>query len=290
MTFRTIGRPLIAAGLCAGALAPPAAAAPDLVLTPKPNLGELTWEGTPAAAANVTYLPAGYNLTDAEGVCGKDAATYCEEVLVGVSVAGHLDVRLTDMQLNPSGLVLDDYDLFLYEADAAGTTGALVEKSAEAPGVDELLTVPVRPGHYLARVVYVSTALGGYRGHVALTSPTAAAPATPTEATAPPRVELQLASSRSKRGRVLVRVSNPGPSAVTGRLSAGRAARAKKLQLAGGASWSVTLRLSLTARRTLARTGRLRLRLTATVGDGTGHATVSRTVTVKTNNAKNRGI
>ena len=168
-------RPLIAAGLCAvglsGTLASTAAAVGDRVVTPHPNGPEETWQGTPAVAANLTFVPAAYNTTDMEGVCGKDALTYCEEVVVDVLVPGHLDVRLTDMQLHPAGLLFDDYDLFLYELEDTGAAGEQVDKSAEAPGVDELASVPVEPGRYLARVVYVSTALGGYRGHVELSSP-----------------------------------------------------------------------------------------------------------------------
>ena len=169
-----IRRTVIAVGLCAlavsGTFASAAPAAPDRALTPAPTGNELTWQGTPAAAVNATFVPAAYNTTDMEGLCGKGQLTYCEEVLVDVTVAGHLDVRLTDMRLHPTGVLFDDYDLFLYESDASGTTGEQVDVSAQAPGVDELVSIPVSPGYYLARIVYVSTKLGGYRGHVALTS------------------------------------------------------------------------------------------------------------------------
>jgi DNA-binding beta-propeller fold protein YncE len=111
------------------------------------------------------------------------------------------------------------------------------------------------------------------------------------------RVTLALATRRIRaRGPVPIVVRNANAFAVRGRLSGERVARpgqrsvrlpAKRFRVAAGQRTTLNLRVPAALRRELVRTGRLRLRLTASLRDPAGDArTVNRTLTPRLRRAR----
>lgn len=161
--------------------------APDKTLTVDGATPLATWAGTPASAANLTFTE---NEVLGLGTCGKNALNYCEDILIQVGAAG------TKLKITLDGFattvppVADDFDLFVYKSDAAGTPGDFVDVDGKGAGVPEVVEVNnPAPGYYLARVVYFAVNNAGYNGKAELIGAAAPAPtgtATPGPGATPP--------------------------------------------------------------------------------------------------------
>nr|MDQ3935475.1 glycoside hydrolase [Actinomycetota bacterium] len=96
--------------------------------------------------------------------CGKNTENYCDDTLVKVEVPegarAQLRIDVDNFRPNPAS----DFDLYVYESDAVGTRGRLIDNSgtfgvvfvgAGLPaGFPENYVLPAKAGYYLVRVVY----------------------------------------------------------------------------------------------------------------------------------------
>src|SRR5688572_14979178 len=135
-----------------------AQAAPDHSETLTDVSGPQTWQGAaPASGNNVAYDAAsGEPCPETPAVDGSD---YCEQALLHVQVAvpKAIQVHLADDTVN-------DFDLFIYSSDSAGTRGALIDSSTNGSTIGEVVDVNNAgpDSYYLVQVVYFLTAAAGY--------------------------------------------------------------------------------------------------------------------------------
>src|SRR3954447_7989125 len=165
-TFRIKGILLLAL-LVLLASAAPAQAAPDRTFNLTPNAPS-EWDGPSQTALNQGYDQ------DTGGPCGKGADNYCDITLVNTGIP---DDPTAYYQAHQASLTIDvggfnpptqDFDLYVYESNAAGDRGAFVDVSGLPAGLDEQVTVPKPNGYYLLIVVYFATS-GSYHGKATLT-------------------------------------------------------------------------------------------------------------------------
>jgi hypothetical protein len=200
---------VLAAALSVGLLfAASAFAAPDRTVKVDGAAPIAKWDGAAAIGVNQTF-----SLDDILplGTCGKLALNYCEETVVNAdapaSAAAKLKVTIDGFEalLPPPPLpsLFDDFDVYVYKSDAAGTVGDFVVTGGELAGTPEVVTVPNASGFYLVRVVYYAVLNAGYKGTAELigapapqtvtvppvaspvTSPTPAPTASPTPSPTP---------------------------------------------------------------------------------------------------------
>ncbi|MCA1707507.1 MAG: glycoside hydrolase, partial [Actinobacteria bacterium] len=186
MTRTVLGVAMAAVAVLA--LAGPAIAAPDRMGTVNATT-PYAWEGAQASGANVDY-------DSASGVpCDKTPVGYCDVTLVNVDVpadfydirGGGLQVSLDNYTPNPGS----DFDLYIYESNAAGDRGQLVGSSAGLPGEDETTTIANARGYYLVQVVYFAVTQSGYSGEAKLVTRAKS----PPDIDAPPGLQEFLASN-----------------------------------------------------------------------------------------------
>ena len=139
-----------------------ASAAPDRTVTLTTAAPQQTWSGPSAVGANQ-----GYNGPSGEP-CPENpsgASDRCDQTLIHVDVEQHvnIEVRLNNDPVN-------DFDLYIYESDAAGNRGILLDSSASVQTIGEVVTVEAARGYYLVQVVYFQTA-GGYGATARITGP-----------------------------------------------------------------------------------------------------------------------
>ena len=138
---------------------PALAEAPEREVTVTPD-NPATWDGTLASGLNQSYDAASGE------PCGDELEDQCDTTLLHVDVpadfwqaqSGVLQVHLGDYLPNPAS----DFDLYIYESDAAGTRGDLVDTSADLPGLPETAEIPEASGYYLVQVVYFAVTASRY--------------------------------------------------------------------------------------------------------------------------------
>lgn len=140
----------------------------DLTIAPG---DPVTWQGTEATGANVTY-----NFSSGEACFDpRDSASdpvrrrYCDIGLLHVDLSSapdFWDTRGGGVQVRLSGYTnpTDDFDLQIFASDAAGTKGKLVGGSGHPPGSNEQFTIGSADGFYLIQVIYYATVHATYTG------------------------------------------------------------------------------------------------------------------------------
>lgn len=147
------------------AAAAPAQGAPDRTFTVNPNAAA-QWDGPSKQALNRTFDQ------DAGGPCGKAPSNYCDNTLINVGNRDDAFYRehQASLKIDVGGFAppTQDFDLYVYESDAAGNRGAFVDSSGNEPGLEESVTVNKPSGYYLIIVVYFLTN-GSYHGKATFT-------------------------------------------------------------------------------------------------------------------------
>jgi hypothetical protein len=161
----SLSKRLLAVGvslLASAALAAPASAEPpERTVTLAPP-GPATWDGTLGTGANQNYDAA------TGEPCGDDVEDQCDTTLLEVDVpAGFWDSQGGGVQVHLDDYVpnaASDFDLYIYESDATGTRGDLVDSSPGLPGLAETAEIPKADGYYLIQVVYFAVTASQYSG------------------------------------------------------------------------------------------------------------------------------
>ena len=152
------------------------------------------WEGTIATGLNQNY-------DSATGEpCGDGLEDQCDTTLLRVDVpagywdshSGGLRIDLDNYFPNPGS----DFDLYIYESDASGTRGSLVDLSGDVPGLPESAEIPAADGYYLVQVVYFAVTESRYTATAEFFERPAPAPA-PPDVDDPPGLQDVLASDPS---------------------------------------------------------------------------------------------
>jgi hypothetical protein len=109
----------------------------------------------------VLFRSTDYDST-AAGPCGKEQDNYCDDTLLKVELPegnlANVEVDLFDYRPNPGS----DFDMYVYESNAAGQPLRLVTFDGSPPAVPEFVSFPAKSGHYLIRVVYFLTTASQY--------------------------------------------------------------------------------------------------------------------------------
>ncbi|HEX8121413.1 MAG TPA: sialidase family protein [Solirubrobacteraceae bacterium] len=126
------------------------------------------WDTPPNVGANANYDgPSGEP-------CGHTPDAQCDTTLLHVDAGAFFQSHAGGMQVDAGDFTIptSDFDLYVYESDAAGTRGRLVASSGGVPGNEESTTVPdVDPtGYYLVQVIYFAVTGSGYHGSAKLVS------------------------------------------------------------------------------------------------------------------------
>ncbi|HEX2031312.1 MAG TPA: hypothetical protein VHL78_07940 [Actinomycetota bacterium] len=137
-----------------------AQAAPDHNVTLTEESGPQSWDGAAASGENQDYDAASGE------PCNETPEGYCEQALVHVNTAEPvaIEVSLADDPIN-------DFDLYIYASDAAGSRGALIDQSANPQTLLEAVQVGNAQGYYLVQVVYFQTIESGYSATAEITGP-----------------------------------------------------------------------------------------------------------------------
>jgi len=133
-----------------------------------------TWDGDTATGTNVNYnFDTGEPCEDPDDGGSPSPTTRCDRTLLNVQAgdffddrSGGVQISIGDYSPNPES----DFDLQVFESDAAGTKGQLVGSSADFIGVEESTTVSEASGHYLIQVVYFAVTESGYTGEAKFVS------------------------------------------------------------------------------------------------------------------------
>jgi len=136
--------------------APPAAAQFDRQGTVTPVM-PFTWTGPVATGHNEDYDPASGE------PCGKTEADYCDVTLVNVQAGDFFETSGGGVEFSIADTPPNDFDLYVYASDAAGTRGALVGASAGPTDVESTAIINAS-GYYLVRVIYWDVTASGYEG------------------------------------------------------------------------------------------------------------------------------
>lgn len=155
---------LLVAFVAAAVLAAPAMAikSPDREVTVTPGAPDEGWDGAIATGSNQSYD------SSAGEPCGGTVENYCDVTLLHVEAGSFWDTRDGALQINlPNSSFLpvpaSDFDVYVYESNSTGTTrGALVDSSADLPGLSESVEIPEASGDYLVQVVYFAVVASRY--------------------------------------------------------------------------------------------------------------------------------
>jgi hypothetical protein len=196
---RTIG--LLCAAIAA-LLPASAAAAPHRTLNltqANTSASPVTWDGTVHDGANVDYN------SSAGAPCSDNTDTYCDDSLLNVTLPagfrGGIQVDIDDYRPNPA----TDFDLYVYESDAAGhplrlipndgSFGVVLVGAGLPNAFPETYAFAGKPGYYLIRVVYFDAPIPSqYTGTVQLTDLIPRADK-PQDVDSPPGLQEYLASN-----------------------------------------------------------------------------------------------
>jgi hypothetical protein len=138
------------------ATAPIALAQPDREVVVTPDQAA-SWTGATATGANVAYDPA------TGEPCGKTLETYCDVTLVNVQAGDFFETSGGGVEFSIADTPPNDFDLYIYRSDAAGTRGQLVGSSAGPTDVESTSVINA-DGYFLVQVVYFQVANSGYQG------------------------------------------------------------------------------------------------------------------------------
>ena len=174
--------------LVTAVVAAPASAAPDRSLSM--SAGERTdWQGASATAVTNYYywepFGAGNVGPLTSHVCNKERTTYCEQIVLelknpvtAAEQAAGVTSKLESVTIwldsfSTANGPVNDFDLLVYESDANGTRGQLIQSDGDTFNTTkELVTFDVttdaaRPSEFvLIDVVYYQVVSGSYKGHV----------------------------------------------------------------------------------------------------------------------------
>ncbi len=160
-----ISKRLLAVGvslLASAALAAPATAEPPERTRTLAPPGPVSWTGTLASGANQSY-----NSASGEP-CGDGLEDQCDTTLLRVNVpAGFWNNQGGGVQVDLDNYVpnaASDFDLYIYESNASGARGNLVDSSGGVPGLPESAEIPLADGYYLIQVVYFAVTASQYTG------------------------------------------------------------------------------------------------------------------------------
>jgi hypothetical protein len=188
---------VVAVSICAWVFAPPALAeVPDRTVTVTPE-SQPGWDGDLSTGTNTSYDSAsGEPCTDSDASPDER----CDKTLLQVQVpTGYWDTNSGGVRVNLGNylpLVVSDFDLYIYESDASGNRGQLVDSSGDVPGMPESAEIPNADGYYLVQVVYFAVISSRYSATTEFFSRTAHA-ATPPDIDDPPGLQDFLASNPS---------------------------------------------------------------------------------------------
>jgi hypothetical protein len=138
------------------AFASPAAAQFDRQGTVTPTT-PFTWTGPVATGHNEDYDPVSGQ------PCGKTVADYCDVTLVNVQAGNFFETSGGGVEFSIADTPPNDFDLYVYASDAAGTRGQLVGSSAGPTDVESTAIINAN-GYYLVRVIYWNVTASGYQG------------------------------------------------------------------------------------------------------------------------------
>ena len=130
-------------------------AAPGGTVTPTTPFD---WAGPVATGHNESYDAASGE------PCGMTDATRCDATLVNVQAGDFFQTNGGGVEFSIAGTPPNDFDLYIYASDAAGTRGDLVGASA-GPTDEEAVAIQEANGYYLVQVVYFDVTASGYDGH-----------------------------------------------------------------------------------------------------------------------------
>jgi hypothetical protein len=117
-----------------------------------------TWAGPVATGHNEDYVPA------TGEPCGATAGTFCDATLINVQAGNFFETSGGGVEFSISDTPPpNDFDLYVYAIDAAGTCGQLVGASAGSTD-EESVAVQNANGYYLVQVVYFDVTNAGYNG------------------------------------------------------------------------------------------------------------------------------
>ncbi|HMJ94859.1 MAG TPA: sialidase family protein [Thermoleophilaceae bacterium] len=118
------------------------------------------WDGVQATGTNTAYD--GATGDPCPATPPRTPTDQCDVTLLQVNSAlfGGVQVSIESNGDTPGA---DDFDLYVYESDAAGTRGALVGSSAST-GDAESTAIDAASGYYLVQVVYFSVVNDSYHG------------------------------------------------------------------------------------------------------------------------------
>jgi hypothetical protein len=138
------------------ALVPAASAQFDRqgVVTPT---APFTWTGPVATGHNEDYNG------QSGQPCGKTEADYCDATLVNVQAGDFFETSGGGVEFSIADTPPNDFDLYVYASDAAGTRGPLVGASAGPTDVESTAIINAN-GYYLVRVIYWDVTMSGYQG------------------------------------------------------------------------------------------------------------------------------
>jgi hypothetical protein len=161
----------IAAGvLCALAAAAPAA--PDRTVPLGPGAQTFAWTGGEDVVSVSNQFPFGaFDPADPAGTCGSAGlpvplVDYCDQTLVKLAAPGSVEFTLPEAG---DGLV-DDWDMYVYSADADGNAGDLLHSGEEIGGAESFV-LDGAEGNYLVVAVPYQSVTSGFAGSVAFSIP-----------------------------------------------------------------------------------------------------------------------
>ena len=143
------------AAVVLAAVASAAQASPPGTVTPTTPF---TWSGPVATGHNENYDAASGQPCDT-----ASAATFCDATLINVQAGTFFETNGGGVEFSIADTPGNDFDLYVYASDAAGTRGALVGASA-GPTDEESTAIANANGYYLVQVVYFDVTTSGYNG------------------------------------------------------------------------------------------------------------------------------
>jgi hypothetical protein len=135
-------------------LVPAAQASPPGTVTPTTPF---TWSGPVATGHNEDYIAA------LGEPCGVTVETFCDATLINVVAGDFFETFGGGVEFSIADTPGNDFDLYVYASDAAGTRGQLVGASAGPTDV-ESVAVQNANGYFLVQVVYFDVTASGYNG------------------------------------------------------------------------------------------------------------------------------
>jgi len=163
MSFRTVCI-AVATSLLTLAAATPALAAPDRTIPLSSTQTTASWQSDPATSVNGWVWWDETAPADSCGGLGVDQLDHCDQTLVHLAGPGSVDVSFPDA----GDGISNDWDLYVYEADAEGNPGAELGVSDNVGGAEDFL-FDGTAGDYLVIAVPYQAVNSGYTGALSFT-------------------------------------------------------------------------------------------------------------------------